>query len=78
MVGYHVLYSRTMLSRQWLRLEAGQRTWLQRVTRCWRGPFPKTRNPLLSSFARLWQASDVHRPTLTSDVLWRLAIASVE
>jgi hypothetical protein len=48
------------------------------ITRCWRGPIPEARNPLLSSFARLWQASDVHRPTLTSDVLGRLAIASVE
>ena len=33
------------------------------ITRCWRG-----RNPLLSSFARLWQASDVRRTTLTGDV----------
>ena len=48
------------------------------VARRLRGSIAEARDPLLSSFARLWQAHDVGRPTFTSDVLRRLAVTSIE
>jgi hypothetical protein len=48
------------------------------IAQCWRGLIAKARNPLVHRFARRRHAHDVLRPTFASDVLWRLAIASVE
>jgi len=48
------------------------------IARFWRGLIPKACNPLFHRLTGLWYASHVHRPTLTSDVLQRLAITSIE
>ena len=42
------------------------------------GSIPQTRYPLLRRLAGLWQANDVRRPTLASDVLRRFAITSIK
>ena len=53
-------------------------TCLRTVARRLRGSIAKTCNPLLRCLARLWQANDVRRPTLTSDVLRWLTVTSIE